>query len=48
MSLVTTKKQQLHTAFGIQNYSEDVKETMVCMCMCTCVRIFTIILFYSY
>ena len=31
--LVFTKKQQLHTAFGIQNYSEDVKETMVCVCM---------------
>ena len=30
-SLVSTKKQQLDTAFGIQNYSEDVKETMVCV-----------------
>ena len=43
VSLVTTKKQQLHTAFGIQNYSQDVKETMVCVCT---VRMFTVILFY--
>ena len=33
--LVSTKKQQLHTAFGIQDYSEDVKETMVRMYVCT-------------
>ena len=38
-SLVSTKKQQLDTAFGIQDYSEDVKETMVCsVCVCVCVR----------
>ena len=28
---VSFKKQQLHTAFGIQKYSEDIKETMVCV-----------------
>ena len=26
---VSFKKQQLHTAVGIQKYSEDIKETMV-------------------
>jgi len=28
-TLVSAKKQQLHTAFGIQNFSQEIKETMV-------------------
>ncbi|XP_065894663.1 spectrin beta chain, non-erythrocytic 1-like isoform X3 [Dysidea avara] len=27
-TLVSAKKQQLHTAFGIQNFSQEIKETM--------------------